>query len=260
MTFEEKLAAKGRKMDEAKAKLDDAINARKLEHQKNREQIAADIAKLDAALDELDAAIDDQIDKQYATLDAQLGKQCDTLDAQIIKQCDTMERRADKLDAQIDKQLDTMEERAEKLEAKLEERAAKAKAAFTLDKATAEAVANEPTGIDEIQKGTAEQIARAKGDVATAEENARLVQEYRDSKRNSVKLRTQMKVNNAKEKIAARKEAIDKAEQEEWILDLLDYAEGCYEMAYAWALEAEYTMMEAAYEMDYYNERFGKEE
>ena len=42
--------------------------------------------------------------------------------------------------------------------------------------------------------------------------------------------------------------------------DLLDYAEGCYEMALAWALEAEYTMMEAAYEIDYYNERFGAEE
>ena len=27
-------------------------------------------------------------------------------------------------------------------------------------------------------------------------------------------------------------------------------------MAYAWAEEAEYTMMQAAYEIDYYNERF----
>ena len=74
-----------------------------------------------------------------------------------------------------------------------------------------------------------------------------------------MKLRAQMTVNNAKEKISARKEAIDKAAQEEWILDLFDYAEGCYEMAYAWALEAEYTLMEAAYEIDYYTEHFCKE-
>ena len=73
-----------------------------------------------------------------------------------------------------------------------------------------------------------------------------------------MKLRTQMKVNNAKDKISARKEAIDKAAQEEWILDLFEYAEGCYETAYAWALEAEYTLMEAAYEIDYYNEHFCK--
>ena len=49
-----------------------------------------------------------------------------------------------------------------------------------------------------------------------------------------------------------------KADQEAWILDLLDYAEACYEMAYAWAAEAEYTMMEAAYEIDYYVEKFGE--
>ena len=67
-----------------------------------------------------------------------------------------------------------------------------------------------------------------------------------------------MKVNTAKAKIAERREAIDKAAQEEWILDLLDYANACYEMAYAWALEAEYTIMEAAYEINYYNERFGE--
>ena len=65
-----------------------------------------------------------------------------------------------------------------------------------------------------------------------------------------------MKARATREKLAEHKEAFDKAAQEEWILDLLAYAEGCYEMAYAWAEEAEYTMMEAAYEIDYYNERF----
>ena len=69
-----------------------------------------------------------------------------------------------------------------------------------------------------------------------------------------------MKVNAAKEKVAVRRDAVDKASQESWILDLLDYAEGCYEMAYAWAMEAEYTMMEAAYEIDYYNDRWGKKD
>ncbi|MBR7058821.1 MAG: hypothetical protein IKI35_08825, partial [Stomatobaculum sp.] len=220
-----------RKMDEAKAKLDKAINARKQARQETRDEIAADIARLDAAIDEFDAALNTQIDKQYDTLDAQAEKQAKELDAA----------------------LDLAEE-------KIEQDVKKAKAAFTLDKATAERVANEPTRIDEIQKGTAEQVARAKVDIAMAKENARLLREQRDSKVDSVKLRTQMKVDNAKSKVAARKEALDKAAQEEWILDLLDYANGCYEMAYAWALEAEYTMMEAAYEIDYYNERFGSKE
>ena len=138
-------------------------------------------------------------------------------------------------------------------EAKLEEGAAKAKAAMTLDKTDAESIANEKTGVDAIQKQTA-------GDFAVAEENARMIRERRDAKCSNAKLRTEMKVKAAKEKIAVRREELDKAAQEDWILDLLDYANGCYEMAYAWALEAEYTMMEAAYEIDYYTRRFGPDE
>ena len=229
MSFEEKLAAWGRKMDEKKAKLDEAINARKQARQETREEIEAEIAKLDA-----------QIEKQYDTIDAQAEKQFDTLDAQAEKQIDKMNAA-----------LDLAEE-------KLESDVAKAKAAFTLDKATAEAVANQATKIDDIQKGTAEQVARAKGDIAMAEENARLVRESREEKINNLQIRTRMKVNSAKDKIAERKEARDKAEQENWILDLLDYADACYDMAYSWTLEAESTLMEAAYEIDYYNERFGK--
>jgi hypothetical protein len=231
MTFEEKLAARGQKMDELKAKLDEAVNARKQARQEAREE-------LDAAFKEFEAAVEEQIDKR----DAQIEKQLDEREAQVEKQ-------RDKVDAAVE----TAKERQE-------QNVAKFKDAFTLDRNDVEALANAPTGIDKIQKGTEEQIARAKGDIATAKENARLVHEHHDSKCDAVKLRTQMKVNNAKEKVAARREAKDKAAQEKWILDLLDYAEGCYEMAYAWALEAEYTLMEAAYENDYYIERFCKEE
>ena len=220
MTFEEKLAARGQKMDELKAKLDEAVNARKQARQEAREE-------LDAAFKEFEAAVEEQLDKR----EAQVEKQRDKVDAAV----------------------ETAKERQE-------QNVAKFKDAFTLDRNDVEALANAPTGIDKIQKGTEEQIARAKGDIATAKENARLVREHHDSKCDAVKLRTQMKVNNAKEKVAARREAKDKAAQEEWILDLLDYAEGCYEMAYSWALEAEYTLMEAAYEVDYYIERFGTEE
>lgn len=242
MTFEEKLAAYGRKMDEKKAKLDEAISARKQERQETREEIVAEIAELEA-----------QIEKQYDTLDAQIEKQCDTMDEQLQKQVNT-------LGTQIDKQFETMDAALDRAEEKAEQDIAKVKAAFTLDKGAAEAIANEATKIDRIQAGTAEQVARAKGDIATAEENVRLTREERARKRDALQLRAQMKVNNAKEKVAERKEARDKAAQEAWILDLLDYADNCYGMAHTWALEAEYTLMEAAYELDYYNERFCKEE
>ena len=213
MTFEEKYAAQGRKLDELKAKLDNAIDARKLAREKKRDEIAADIVELDAKISEFNASVDAKLDAQAETISNQMDK----------------------------------------AEAKMEENAAKAKAAMTLDKATAERIANEATGLDKIQKETA-------GDFAAAEENARLIRERRDAMCSNARLRTEMKVNAAKEKIAERREALDKAEQEAWILDLLDYAEDCYEMAYAWAAEAEYTMMEAAYEIDYYVDKFGVKE
>lgn len=199
MTFEEKYAAQGRKLDELKAKLDSAVDARKVAHEKNREQIAADLKALDAKIYDF-----------YATADA-------------------------------------------KLDAGLDEAQAKVKDAFTLDQATAESIASASTGINEIQKQTA-------GDAAAAAENVRLMNERRDSAINATKLRTEMKVNAAKAKIAAHKEAIDKAAREELILDLLDYADGCYEMACAWALEAEAAMMEAASEINDYTEKFGEKE
>ena len=224
MTFEEKYAAQGRKLDELKAKLDASIDARKIAREKKLEEIAADIDALDAKIDAFNASVD-------AKLDA----------------------KADELDAKLDTQADKISAGMDSAEAKLEAGAAKAKAAMTLDKADAESIANEKTGVDAIQKQTA-------GDFAVAEENARMIRERRDAKCSNAKLRTEMKVNAAKEKIAVRREELDKAAQEDWILDLLDYANSCYEMAYAWALEAEYTMMEAAYEIDYYTKRFGSDE
>jgi hypothetical protein len=224
MTFEEKYAAQGRKLDELKAKLDASIDARKIAREKKLEEIAADIDALDAKIDAFNASVDTKLDA-----------------------------KADELDAKLDAQADKISAGMDSAEAKLEAGAAKAKAAMTLDKADAESIANEKTGVDAIQKQTA-------GDFAVAEENARMIRERRDAKCSNAKLRTEMKVNAAKEKIAVRKEELDKAAQEDWILDLLDYANSCYEMAYAWALEAEYTMMEAAYEIDYYTKRFGSDE
>ena len=231
MTFEEKYAAQGRKLDELKAKLDAAVDARKLAREKTREEIAADIDALDAKIDEFNASVDAKIDAKAEEIDAK------------------MEAKAEEIDAKIDAKAEEVSAKAEEVGVKVEQGAAKAKSALTLDKATAEAVANEPTRLAELEKRTA-------GNFAAAEENARLIRARRDAKCSNAKLRTEMKVNAAKEKVAERKEARDKAAQEDWIIDLLAYANSCYEMAYAWAMEAEYTMMEAAYEIDYYNEKF----
>ena len=46
---------------------------------------------------------------------------------------------------------------------------------------------------------------------------------------------------------------------EAYILDCLDYAEACQELAFAWALEAEYAVNDALEVIDEYNARYGEE-
>ena len=110
------------------------------------------------------------------------------------------------------------------------------------------------------QKGTEERVASVPGHIAAADENVRIVEERRDSKRNSVKLHAQMSVDNAKAKVEAHKEAVDKAAMEAYILDVLDYSESCRQLAYAWALEAEYAVNEALAAINEYTEKFGRSE
>ena len=226
MTFEEKFAEQGRKLDETKAeidetkaKIDDAVNDMKIQRQTDREQFMADMAELDAELnaelDALDAALDAKVNAQLDKVDAALDEAADKVDASIAKGKEKMEKVKDFLNTDVT------------------EIGAK------------------------IQKAIDDQV---EGDINAAEENVRLMRERADSKRNAVRLRAQMNVENAKAKIAARREAIDKAEQEAWILDLVDYAERCQQLALSWAVEAEYTLMEIAYEINDYLEKYGDKE
>lgn len=101
-------------------------------------------------------------------------------------------------------------------------------------------------------------IATAEGYMNAARENIRLAKERRDSKINSLKLRVQMNVNAAKAKITEKQEAHDKTKQEQRIINLLDYADNCQQLAYAMALEAELTILEAAAEAADYVEKYGE--
>ena len=79
MTFEEKYAAQGRKLDELKAKLDASIDARKIAREKKLEEIAADIDALDAKIDAFNASVDTKLDAKADELDAKLDTQADKI-------------------------------------------------------------------------------------------------------------------------------------------------------------------------------------
>lgn len=111
---------------------------------------------------------------------------------------------------------------------------------------------------DAVNEQIDDDIATINGHVNAAKENHRLAKERRDSKINAMKLKAQMNINAAKAKIAEKKDAKDKAKQEQRIIDLLTYAESCQKLALASALEAELTILEAAAEAADYAEKYGE--
>ena len=61
----------------------------------------------------------------------------------------------------------------------------------------------------------------------------------------------------ARDNIAEKKEARDKEAQERRIIDLLDYADNCQELALALAAESNLAILEAAAEAAEYAEKYG---
>ena len=78
-----------------------------------------------------------------------------------------------------------------------------------------------------------------------AQEAARLAVDQGQSKIYSGLLQAQMRIEAAKAKIAANKEAAEQADKEELVDDMLKYAESCQKLAYKYVKEAEDTMQEA---------------
>ena len=100
--------------------------------------------------------------------------------------------------------------------------------------------------IDTLNAQIDDQYATAAGEQAAAEENARLAKARRDRKINSLKLKAQMKAEVLKERIDDRRESAEEAEMDAYVLELMDYAECCQQMAFSAAVEADLILLEAA--------------
>ena len=98
-----------------------------------------------------------------------------------------------------------------------------------------------------------EKIAEVKGDLAAGQETARLAAERGKSKLSAARMKAKMSMDAAKIDITEKKEAHDQKSQEKRILELLDYADDCEELAAELAAEADLALLEAAAEtLDYY--------
>ena len=92
---------------------------------------------------------------------------------------------------------------------------------------------------------------------SAVKENVRLAKGLGESKIDALKLKSQMNVNTAKEKITEKK-AVDKPKKERRIVYLLDYADNRQQLAYAVALEAGFTILKAATEAADYIDKYGE--
>ena len=101
-------------------------------------------------------------------------------------------------------------------------------------------------------------LATVEGDINAAAENRRIAKERSDSKLNATRLKVQMHQEEVKNRIESKKTELDKAAQEELIADLLDYADDCQMIAYAYAMEAELAIMDACEEIQDYEAKYGK--
>ena len=103
-----------------------------------------------------------------------------------------------------------------------------------------------------------EGLAAAEGRISAVKENARLAGEKLKSRISSATLRAQMNVNAAREKIADKREAADQEKAAQRIMDLLDYADECQDLAANASAEAERAMLEAAQEAIAYRKKYGE--
>ena len=81
-----------------------------------------------------------------------------------------------------------------------------------------------------------------------------------NDKIDATRLKVQMHREEVKNRIETKKTELDKAAQEELIMDLLDYADDCQMVAYSYAMEAELAIMDACDEIADYEAKYGKYE
>ena len=103
-------------------------------------------------------------------------------------------------------------------------------------------------------------VSETKSNVNAMQENYRVFSEKAKSKASSELLKAQMNINVAKEELAAKKEAHDKASLEKYIDEVTEYASACVELSILAAEEAKLAALEAVATEQEYEEKYGNKE
>ena len=104
-----------------------------------------------------------------------------------------------------------------------------------------------------------EMTIEAKGNLNAVKENFRNFSSKAKSKATSELIKAQMNIDAAKEELAARKEAHDKASLEKYIDDVTEYASACVELSILASQEAKLAALEVVKAEQEYEEKYGNE-
>ena len=104
-----------------------------------------------------------------------------------------------------------------------------------------------------------EMASETKSNINAAKENFRVFSEKAKSKASSELLKAQMNIDVAKEELAAKKEAYDKASLENYIEEVIEYASACAELSILAAEEAKLATLEAVQAQNEYDEKYENE-
>ena len=105
-----------------------------------------------------------------------------------------------------------------------------------------------------------EMASESKSNLNALKENFRILSEKAKGKASSELLKAQMNIDVAKEELAAKKEAHDKASLENYIEDVTEYASACIELSILAAEEAKHATLEAIAAQQEYDEKYENEE
>lgn len=105
-----------------------------------------------------------------------------------------------------------------------------------------------------------EMASESKSNLNALKENFRILSEKAKGKASSELLKAQMNIDVAKEELAAKKEAHDKASLENYIEDVTEYASACIELSILAAEEAKHATLEAIAAQQEYDKKYGNEE
>ena len=113
---------------------------------------------------------------------------------------------------------------------------------------------------DEAKEKIEEKKKEYRGSIEALKENLRMSAEKVEGRASAELLKAQMNIDVAKERVAAKKEAYDKAKMEEYIDEVIMYAESCVELSILAAKEAKLAVLEAVAAQTEYEERYGVEQ